>query len=151
MSGASRRCSGYSRRRDEGGTATAFVVGFAIVLLACAGLVIDGGTALNARMKLADDVEQAARAGAQQIDLVALRENNVVRLDPGSAQARADGYMGSIGYSNYDAQVVNCADGTPDACVRVAARDVVPTTMLRLAGVPDFRIQASATAQAVTQ
>jgi Flp pilus assembly protein TadG len=140
-----------ARRRDQGGTATAFVVGFAIVLLACAGLVIDGGTALNARMKLADDVEQAARAGAQQIDLVALRENNVVRLDPGSAQARANGYMGSIGYTNYDAQVVNCKDGTPDACVRVAARDTVPTTMLKLAGVPDFQIQASATAQAVTQ
>ena len=44
------------RRGDESGTATAFVVGFAIVLLACAGLVIDGGTALNARMTLADDV-----------------------------------------------------------------------------------------------
>jgi Flp pilus assembly protein TadG len=147
----SRRFTRPPRRRDEGGTATAFVVGFAIVLLACAGLVIDGGTALNARMKLADDVEQAARAGAQQIDLDVLRQDHVVRLDPGSARARADGYLGSIGYTNYNAEVVNCADGTPNACVQVAARDVVPTTMLRLAGVPDFRIEASATAEAVTQ
>ena len=47
-------------RRDEGGTATVFVVGFAVVLLACAGLVIDGGSAINARMKLADAEGRAA-------------------------------------------------------------------------------------------
>ena len=139
------------RYRDEDGTATAFVVGFAIVLLACAGLVIDGGTALNARMKLADDVEQAARAGAQQIDLVALRQDNVVRLDPSGAEARANAYMSAIGYTNYGAHVVNCADGTPNACVQVAGQDTVPTTLLKLAGVPPFTIRASATAQAVTQ
>jgi Flp pilus assembly protein TadG len=138
-------------RRDEDGTATAFVVGFAIVLLACAGLVIDGGTALNARMRLADDTEQAARAGAREIDLLALRERHVVVLSPVDASARSDSYLNSIGYSDYSSTVVRCADGTPDACVQVRARDVVPTTMLKLAGVPSFTIEATATAQAVSQ
>jgi hypothetical protein len=50
------------QRRDERGTATAFVVGMAVVLLACAGLVVDGGTALNARMRLADQAKAEDRA-----------------------------------------------------------------------------------------
>ena len=50
-------------RRGESGTATAFVVGFAVVLLACAGLVIDGGSALNARMTLADLKRNLSRIG----------------------------------------------------------------------------------------
>lgn len=135
------------RRRDlttESGTATAFVVGFAVVLLACAGLVIDGGTALNARMTLADDVEQAARAGAQEIDIVALRSNDVVQLDARAAEGRARAYLGSLGYS------VSAANALGDT-ITVGAQDQVVPKLLSLVGVPPFDISASATAQAVTQ
>lgn len=131
------------RRGDESGTATAFVVGFAIVLLACAGLVIDGGTALNARMTLADDVEQAARAGAQEIDIVALRANDVVQLDPRAAEGRAHAYLGGLGYT------VSTATAFEDQ-ITVGARDQVAPKLLSLVGVPPFDISASATAQAVT-
>lgn len=138
------------RHRDERGAATVFILGFAIVLLACAGLVVDGGTAINERMKLADNTEQAARAGAQAIDLTALREDNVVRLDPVAARAAADGYLAGIGYSNYSADVVRDADGQYTS-VRVVAKDTVPTTMLRLIHIGSFDINATATAQAVTR
>lgn len=132
-------------RRDEDGTATAFVVGFAVVLLACAGLVIDGGNAINARMKLADDVEQAARAGAQEIDIDALRSSDIVRLDGLAAEARARGYLGSLGYSRITVPPV-----TGDS-ITVHAEDVTTTKLLSLIGVDDFDIAATATAQAVTQ
>lgn len=138
------------RHRDERGAATVFILGFAIVLLACAGLVVDGGTAINERMKLADNTEQAARAGAQAIDLTALREDNVVRLDPVAARAAADGYLAGIGYSNYSADVVRDAAGQYTS-VRVVAKDTVPTTMLRLIHIGSFDINATATAQAVTR
>lgn len=137
--------TGRPRRvRDEDGTATAFVVGFAVVLLACAGLVIDGGSALNERMTLADNVEQAARAGAQEIDIVALRSNDVVQLDPRAAEARARGYLGSLGYGNVDATAFGDS-------ITVGARDQVAPKLLSLVGVPPFDISATATAQAVTQ
>ena len=55
--------------RSEQGSATVFVIGFAIVLFLCAGLVIDGGLAINKRMRIADDAEQAARIGADSIDV----------------------------------------------------------------------------------
>ncbi len=139
-----------TRYRDERGTATAFILGFAIVLLACAGLVVDGGTAINERMRLADNTEQAARAGAQAIDLTALREDNVVRLDPVAARAAASGYLAGIGYRNYSADVVRDADGQYTS-VRVVAKDTVPTTMLRLIHIGSFDIDATATATAVAR
>lgn len=132
-------------RRDEDGTATAFVVGFAVVLLACAGLVIDGGSAINARMKLADDVEQAARAGAQQIDIEALRGSDVVRLDGLAAEARARSYLNALGYTRVTVPPV-----TGDT-ITVHAEDTTTTKLLSLIGVHDFDIAATATAQAVTQ
>ncbi len=130
--------------RTEHGTATAFVVGFAVVLLACAGLVIDGGSALNARMTLADDVEQAARAGAQEIDIITLRGSSVVQLDPRAAESRARGYLGSLGYTAMNATALGDS-------VTVAAQDTVPTKLLNLIGISTFTISATATAQAVTQ
>ncbi|HEX5987499.1 MAG TPA: pilus assembly protein TadG-related protein [Nocardioides sp.] len=132
-------------RRDEGGTATVFVVGFAVVLLACAGLVIDGGSAINARMKLADDVEQAARAGAQQIDIDTLRGSNVVTLDGLAAEARARQYLNALGYTRVTVPPV-----TGDT-ITVHAEDTTTTKLLSLIGVHDFDIAATATAQAVTQ
>ena len=130
--------------RGERGTATAFVVGFAVVLLACAGLVIDGGNAINARMKLADDVEQAARAGAGAIDIDALRAGGALTLDENEAEARALTYMGRLNYTDVTAQA------TGDS-VAVSAEDTVSTTLLQLVGKGTFTISATATADAVTQ
>lgn len=132
------------RLRDERGTASAFVVGMAVTLLACAGLVVDGGTALNARMKLADDVEQAARAGAQEIDETALRGPGVLQLDAQAAATRARGYISSLGYSN--AGVTVAGDS-----ITVSADDTVSTRLLGLVGINNFDVSASATAEAVTQ
>ncbi len=132
-----------SRRRDERGSATVFVLGFAIMLLVCAGLVIDGGGAINARMKLADDAEQAARAGANAIDIDLLRSTGVVALDPGQAQAEAGGFLSSLGYGNYS---VN-ADGTD---VTVTVHDTVPTDMLSFVGINQYDISATVTASAET-
>lgn len=133
-----------TRPRTETGAATVFVVGFAVMLLACAGLVIDGGNAINARMKLADDVEQAARAGASAIDVDHLRSSNDLRLDPAEARSRAVSYMGSIGYADVNASV-------GQDTVTVGARDTVPTALLQLVGIGTFDISATATAEAVTQ
>lgn len=132
------------RRRDQRGTATVFVLGMAVVLLATAGLVIDGGKALNARMKLADDVEQAARLGANQIDIDTLRGQGEVRIDPDAARAEAGSFLSGLGYDGISVSV----NGNS---VSVGANDTVTTAMLQLIGVFRFDISAGATAQAVTQ
>lgn len=132
------------RRRDERAAATVFVVGMAVVLLAAAGLVVDGGTALNARMKLADEVEQAARAGAQEIDETRLRENGEVRLNTAEAGNRARTYLVSLGHP------APYVDSQP-TYVTVTADDRVQTRLLGLVGINSFDIHATATAEAETQ
>lgn len=134
------------RRRGERGAVSVFVVGMAVVLLACAGLVVDGGGALNARMKLADDVEQAARAGAQELSLEALRnpDGGVVAVDSSAARARASQFISSRGYT------VGAIAVQGDT-VTVSASDTVDTVLLNLIGINDFDISATATSVAVTQ
>ena len=70
---------------DESGMVTAFVVIFTLALLAMAGLVLDGGLALAAKVQAIDDAQAAARAGAQAIDIPLYRATGQVTLDPGEA------------------------------------------------------------------
>ena len=63
-----------TRRRDERGASTMFVVLFAVALLAVAGLVIDGGYALGAKREAMNSAEQAARVGADALDQGSLRD-----------------------------------------------------------------------------
>jgi Flp pilus assembly protein TadG len=130
------------RARDERGSATVFVIGFAMVLLLCAGLVIDGGLAINKRMRIADDAEQAARIGADSIDVLEFRRSNGVNLviDRQLAQQRIGNYMSSLGYdhSNFHAEVDRDQ-------VAVFLNDTSKTYILNLVGV-DFHPVASAVA-----
>jgi NAD/NADP transhydrogenase alpha subunit len=142
----SRRLTGTRRRRAARGSASVFVVGMAVTLLACAGLVVDGGTAINARMKLADDTEQAARLGAEQIDLPLLRSGGVVRIDASAARSAAGGYLQSLGYEDIDVQVSPAGDA-----VTAAARDSGRTQLISLIGINSFHVSASATSNARTQ
>lgn len=132
------------RRREESGAAAVFVIGLTLVMLACAGLVLDGGNALNARMRLADNVEQAARAGAQAIDVPHLRQYGEVRLDDAAAEARARAFISSFGYTDVSVDVT-------EGEITISAKDTVPTDLLSLIGIQRFDVSASATSEAVTR
>lgn len=129
------------RRRDDRGTATAFVVGMAITLVVVAGLVVDGGGALNAKGTLADDVEAAAVAGAQATDEIRLRSDDVLVIDPAEARERALGVLAGRGYQGIEIRVT-------DETVTVTAHDTVPTAMLNLINIDSFDIEATAVAEA---
>ena len=128
------------RRRDEQGSATVFVIGFAIVLFLCAGLVIDGGLAINKRMRIADDAEQAARIGADSIDVAEFRRTEALVIDRQLANQRIAGYMSDLGYGggNWTADV-------QQGRVSVSVTDSSKTYILDLFGV-EFPVRASAEA-----
>ena len=65
-------------RGTDRGSLTLFVLFFAITALVLASLLVDVGSGVNAQERAADLAEQAARAGANAIDLAALRDGNVV-------------------------------------------------------------------------
>lgn len=58
-----------SRTRDERGALTPAVTVMAVGLLLLGGLVTDGGRQLNAKLRAEATAEEAARAGANMIDL----------------------------------------------------------------------------------
>ncbi|MFB6556554.1 pilus assembly protein TadG-related protein, partial [Streptomyces sp. NPDC056405] len=65
---------------DDRGQATAFVIGIAAALWLFAGIVVDGGLALAGKARALDVAQEAARSGAQQLDVGQLRHHDEVRL-----------------------------------------------------------------------
>ncbi|MET0447618.1 MAG: Tad domain-containing protein [Aeromicrobium sp.] len=130
--------------RRERGSASIFVIGMSIVLLVCAGLVVDGGLAINARMRLADDAEQAARAGADSINIDLLRKDGAIAINEGEARRRAAGYLAERGYGTYEVDF----DGN---AVVVHVTGTSRTTLLKLVNIPDFAINAEARAEPETE
>lgn len=127
--------------RDQG-AATVFLVAFATVLLVMAGLVVDGGLALNARQRVADDVEQAARAGSQHLDLVSLRGGGLVRIDPGPAAEAAARFMSRRDYPAAGVEVTADAEQ-----VTVRAQIEQPTALLSLIFIDHFTVRAEGQAR----
>ncbi len=126
--------------RNEQGSATVFVIGFAIVLFLCAGLVIDGGLAINKRMRIADDAEQAARIGADSIDVNEFRRTETLVIDQLLARQRMTAYMQSLGYGADNWEPDIGADR-----VGVTLNDTSKTYILNLFNVR-FPVRASAEA-----
>jgi len=135
----------WQRPAPERGSATIFVLGMSIVLMLCAGLVIDGGMGINTRMRVADDAEQAARAGANAVDVDQLRAGGELVVDPGLARLYAQDFLQARGYdaSQYSMSVTANS-------VAIELRDVSDTTMLKLVGITEYPVTARATATAAT-
>lgn len=87
-----------SRRGDDCGQVTAFVVVFTMALVFVAGLVVDGGVLLTTKRQAMNIAEQAARAGAQGLSIDQLRSTGVQALDPQSAADTAHRYLAAAGY-----------------------------------------------------
>lgn len=128
-----------SRRRSQRGSATVFMLGFAAVLMVGAGLVVDGGLALNKRSQLTDDAEQAARSGANSIDIVALRDTGIVTVDPDQATAVATDFLSQRGYTNISVVVTGNE-------VTTSAQATIDTAILSLVGINTFTVRGDATA-----
>lgn len=126
--------------RDERGQVTAFVAALTAGLLLVAGLVFDGGTALATKTRALDQAQEAARAGAQELSLVWVREGAGPLLDPARAHAAAQTSLAAAG-----------ATGTVTVArdeVTVTVTRTTRTQLLHLAGVGEIRVSATATARA---
>ncbi|GAA4884483.1 hypothetical protein H7X46_23590 [Pseudonocardia sp. C8] len=123
---------GRSLAGDERGRVTAFVVIITTGCLLFAGLVLDGGFALAAKSRAIGQAQEAARAGAQELDLAAYRSGGAARLNPAAARAAAQHYLNSVG-----------ATGTVTAdsnLVRVQVEGHQATQLLGLVGISDLTV-----------
>jgi Flp pilus assembly protein TadG len=74
----------------ERGSISLYLTIFGIAAFALLALLVDGGTAINAKERAADIAEQAARAAANQVDVTGLRSaHQVVQIGAGACVAAA--------------------------------------------------------------
>jgi hypothetical protein len=128
-------------RRADDGTVTAYTLILVAAVLAFAGLVLDGGLAISTKVQAVSDAQSAARAGARELDVAALRTNSVIRLDPVAAEATARQWLARTG-------VAGTVTVTPDT-VTVTVTTSRRTQLLQLLGLRSIPINATATAEAV--
>lgn len=126
--------------KDDCGQVTAFVVGTVFALWLFAGIVVDGGLALAGKARALDTAQEAARTGAQQLDVGGLRTARDVRLTGARATAAARAYVTSTGDTG-----TATAHGD-EVTVRVTHRQ--QAQILRLVGVRTLTVTATATARA---
>jgi uncharacterized protein (UPF0333 family) len=126
--------------RDEEGMVTAFVVIFTFALLLLAGLVIDGGLTLSARVQAIDEAQAAARAGAQAINIPVFRSTGQIALDAVQARQDAQSYLAATGHSGTVA--VNGND------VEVTVTISQPMQILGIAGIGGLTVSGQGNAVA---
>ena len=129
---------GHGGRRADRGSITGFVVSMTIGLIACAGLVFDGGRLLGARLEAADHAENAARAGAQHVRAV---RDGEWHLDPSEARRGALAYLAGAGVQGSIAIV-----GDEISVTAAVGRDM---TLLSIVGVGHKSVTATRTARPV--
>lgn len=112
----------------------------AVALLALGALVFDGGQILTARREANNLARQAARAGAQELDVGQARVG-IFTLDPGAADAAARAYLADVGVSPISVQV------TGDR-VEVTVELTQRTPLLSILGIDQRTVSATASARA---
>jgi hypothetical protein len=124
------------------------VVIFAVSVLMLAGLVYDGGLAITARQRAADVAEEAARAGANAVDVDDLRTTGVLAVDQGQACVSA----GEVVRRDGDGSLVDCwVDPVNGRDVHVRVHISVRPTLLALFGFPPFQATSDASASPLQQ
>jgi Flp pilus assembly protein TadG len=121
------------------GSATGWAIGIMVIGLLLAGLVFDGGNAMATKVRALDIAQQAARAGADQIDLTVLRGSGALQLDPAAAQTAAHQFLTQAGVSG-------TVTATTDQ-VSVTVTLTEPAVLLAVIGVSTYTLTASGTAE----
>lgn len=129
---------GHRGHRSERGTVTAFVAIVATALVLVAGMAYDGGHVIAVHTSARNTAWQAARAGAQEIDLDELRATHRVRLDPQAAERAADDFLRRTG-----------ATGTVEVDGASVTVTVTATAAMHILPTSDRTIVVSETAAAV--
>ncbi|MBE3204731.1 MULTISPECIES: pilus assembly protein TadG-related protein [Frankiaceae] len=127
--------------RKDAGTVTAFFVVLTVALLAVTGLVVDGGLALDRKSAAVSLAAEAARAGAQGLDLATYRASGVIQLDPTAAERRAEQYLATAGTEG----TVTATAATVTVTVTVR----VPTQLLGIVGIDTLTVTGQASAAPV--
>lgn len=159
-SGQGVRSAGASSASWDEGAAAVLLLVLTPALFALGGLVLDGGRQLSARQQAADLAEQAARAGADHLDVTQFRAADASHagvagsgtggspLDVPAAKAAACRFVTT---TDPAALCTATVTSTPDGQrLTVRVRTTSSTVLLGLIGVNSLHTDATGSALAVT-
>jgi hypothetical protein len=143
--------------RPDGGTILPMVPILLLAFFLLGGLIIDGSRDLNGRAEATAFAEEAARAGAGQVDL---SQDQLTLLPDARVRAAIDSFCATVRDQVGSDRVATCAEapGSPAApdgapvgaapiVVRVAVTLRVRTTFLGLFGLHELRVTGLGSAQ----
>jgi Flp pilus assembly protein TadG len=139
---ATRRHRDRGRRpwwRAERGALTLFIAILFPALLAFAGLVVDAGTKLDNYERAAAYAQEAARAGAGQVDQSEAYSKATFVVDEPEAIAAARAYLAAAGVSG-------SVTAVGDDAIRVTVTITTPTKILSIIGIDTVTSTSTATA-----
>ena len=105
-----------------------------------AGLVLDGGLTLAAKVQAIDEAQAAARAGAQAIDIPTYRATGQITLDAAQATTDAEDYLAAAGHSG-----IVTVNGNQ---VTVTVSITQPMQILSIGGIDHLTVTGTGTATA---
>lgn len=144
MSRLRRWCRTPSAGCDRGGTEV-FYAGVVLIAFLFLGLVIDGGLALDAQSDADYIAQEAARAGAQQIDPAQAITGQALVLDPDAAAQTARDFLAEQGL---DGDVTVGGDGQS---LTVTVHDTYHPYFASLIGVSSMPVTGEGTATLLHQ
>lgn len=129
---------GASQAAGDAGVISAFLVAAMLGLLVILGLGLDPGLAFAAKIRALGQAEEAARDGAQQIDLTSYRTTGELVLDPVAAQRAAEDFLTKQGEAG-----IATATATK---VTVTITTIYKTTLWQAVGVDTVTVSATGSA-----
>ncbi len=129
---------------SDDGQAGIVLVMVLVVILAVAGLVIDGGAVVSGKIGLQAEADAAARRGAEAVDVAGFEATGAPVLNAPAAEAAALSYV-STTCPTCSASAVPTAGG-----LTVTLHRPQPTWFLRAVGIGSVTVAASSTAGPVT-
>jgi Flp pilus assembly protein TadG len=128
---------------ERGALSLMIVILFA-VLVALAGVVVDGGAKLTADENAVALAQEAARAGATTVSMSSAYASGSFVVDQAQSLMAAREYLVGAGYDRFAVT----ADGV--RAIRVSVTITEPTRFLSLIGVDSFTSTGTATASLLT-
>jgi len=131
-----------TRRHNERGSISIWVVTATIVMMTLVGLAVDLGGQVHAQQRAHDVAAQAARAGGQQVEAAPAVEGRYVALDTAAARRAAEQYLAAAGVDG----TVTITGGTT-LVVRVT--DIYEPTFLSMVGIGNLTVIGDASARLI--
>ena len=127
------------RLRSERGSVAITGLLFALALIVLIGTGVDIAHAFIVRRDLTAIADNAALVGSQQLDVQAWRQGSLA-LDAPQAEQAAEAELAANPDISGTTQAVS-------GSITVEVKRRLPTMMLRLVGIPDLTVSATATAE----